>query len=45
MRALAVLEDIGWLVVIAVTIPLAILLAGTPIALAVRLILEIGKRW
>ena len=45
MRALALLEDVGWLVLIVLMVPLAIVLAGTPVALLVRLILEIGQRW
>ena len=39
------LEDAGLLLFIAIAFPLMILVVGTPIALLVRLLIEIGRRW
>jgi hypothetical protein len=39
------LEDGVLLLVLGLAFPLAILVVGTPIALAVRLLIEIGRRW
>jgi hypothetical protein len=39
------LEDAGLLLLLGLAFPLAILVVGTPIALVVRLLLEIGRRW
>jgi hypothetical protein len=41
---------LGWLddallLLLTLAFPLAILVVGTPIALAVRLLIEIGRRW
>jgi hypothetical protein len=39
------LEDAGLLLVLGLAFPLAILVIGSPIALAVWLLIEIGRRW
>jgi hypothetical protein len=39
------IADAGMLLLIAMAVPLAILLVGTPIVLVVRLVLEIVKRF
>jgi hypothetical protein len=39
------LDDAVLLLVLGLAFPLAILAVGTPIALAVRLLIEIGRRW
>jgi hypothetical protein len=39
------LEDAGLLLLLALAFPLAILFVGTPVALVVRLLLEIVRRW
>ena len=39
------LEDAGLLLLLALAFPLAILVVGTPVALLVRLLLEIVRRW
>jgi hypothetical protein len=39
------LEDAGLLLLFGLAFPLAILVVGTPIALVVRLLIEIGRRW
>jgi hypothetical protein len=38
-------EDGVLLLVLGLAFPLAILIVGTPIALAVRLLIEVGRRW
>ena len=44
-RMLGWLDDAVLLLVIGLAFPLAILVVGTPIALAVRLLIELGRRW
>jgi hypothetical protein len=44
-RMLGWLEDAVLLLVLGLAFPLAILVVGTPIALAVRLLIELGRRW
>jgi hypothetical protein len=39
------LEDAGLLLLLALAFPLAILAVGAPVALAVRVLIEIGRRW
>jgi len=39
------LEDAGFLLLLAFMAPVAILLLGTPVALAVRLLLELVRRF
>jgi hypothetical protein len=39
------LEDAGLSLLLILAIPLAILVVGAPVALAVRLLIEIGRRW
>ena len=39
------LEDAVLLLLLALAFPLVILVVGTPVALAVRLLIEIGRRW
>ena len=39
------LEDAGLLLLVGIAFPLTILIVGTPIALLVRLLIEIGRRW
>ena len=39
------LDDAVLLLVLALAFPLAILAVGTPIALAVRLLIALGRRW
>ena len=39
------IEDVGLLLLLALMVPVVILLLGTPIALAVRVALEIARRW
>ena len=44
-RMLGWLEDAGWLLLLALAFPLVILIVGAPVALVVRLLIEIGRRW
>lgn len=44
-QVLGWLEDAGLLLLLALAFPLAILFVGTPVALVVRLLLEIVRRW
>ena len=39
------LADAGLLLLVVIAFPLMILIVGTPIALLVRLLTEIGRRW
>lgn len=39
------LEDVGLLLLVVIAFPLVILVVGTPIALILRLLIEIGRRW
>jgi hypothetical protein len=39
------LEDAGLLLLLALAFPLVVLVVGTPVALVVRLLIEIGRRW
>ena len=39
------LVDAGVLLVLVLAFPLVILLVGTPVALVVRLVIEISRRW
>jgi len=39
------LEDAGLLLLLALAFPLAVLVVGAPVALVVRLLIEIGRRW
>lgn len=39
------LEDAGLLLLVVIAFPLMILIVGTPIALLLRLLTEIGRRW
>ena len=39
------LEDAGLLLLLALAFPLVILVVGAPVALVVRLLIEIGRRW
>jgi hypothetical protein len=39
------LEDAGVLLLVVLAFPLVILVVGTPVALVVRLLVEIGRRW
>jgi hypothetical protein len=39
------LEEAGLLLLVVIAFPLVILIVGTPIALLVRLLIEIGRRW
>jgi hypothetical protein len=39
------LEDAGLLLVLTLAFPLVILVVGAPVALVVRLLIEIGRRW
>jgi hypothetical protein len=41
---LAVLKEAGWLLLVVLLCPLAILIVGTPVALLVRLLIEIAGR-
>ena len=43
-RSLEYLDDAATLAVIVLSVPVVILLIGTPVALFVRLLLEIGRR-
>jgi hypothetical protein len=45
MTALAALGEVGWLLLALALVPIAILAIGTPLALVVRLIIEIAQRW
>jgi hypothetical protein len=45
MTALAALEEVGWLVFALALVPIAILAIGIPLALVVRLIIEVAQRW
>ena len=44
-RMLGWVEDAGLLLLFGLAFPVAILVVGTPIALVVRLLIEIGRRW
>jgi hypothetical protein len=44
-RMLGWLEDAGLLLLLALTVPLVVLAVGTPVALFVRLLIAIGRRW
>ena len=39
------LEDAGLLLLVVIAFPLMVLIVGTPIALLLRLLTEIGRRW
>ena len=39
------LDDAVLLLVLALAFPLAILVVGTPIALTIRLLIALGRRW
>lgn len=39
------LEDAGLLLLLALAFPLVVLIVGAPVALVVRLLIEIGRRW
>jgi hypothetical protein len=39
------LEDAGLLLLLTLAFPLVALIAGAPVALVVRLLIEIGRRW
>jgi hypothetical protein len=44
-RILGWLEDAGLLLLLALAFPLIVLVVGAPVALLVRLLIEIGRRW
>jgi hypothetical protein len=44
-RMLGWLEDAGLLLLLALAFPLVVLIVGAPVALVVRLLIEIGRRW
>ncbi len=44
-RMLGWLEDAGLLLLLALGFPLVVLIVGAPVALVVRLLIEIGRRW
>jgi hypothetical protein len=44
MTAAAVFRDVGWALLLLIALPAGILLIGTPVALFVRLIIEIVER-
>jgi hypothetical protein len=44
-RMLGWLEEAALLLLLGLAFPLAILVVGSPIALVVRLLIEIGRRW
>ena len=44
-QVLGWLEDAGLLLLIALAFPFAVLVVGTPVALVVRLLIEISRRW
>jgi hypothetical protein len=44
-RMLDWLEDAGLLLLLALGFPLVVLIVGAPVALVVRLLIEIGRRW
>ena len=39
------LEDAGLLLLLTLAFPLVVLIVGAPVALVVRLLIEIGRRW
>jgi hypothetical protein len=39
------LEDAGMLLLVVLALPLVVLVVGTPVALVVRLLIEISRRW
>ena len=39
------LEDAGVLLLLVLALPLVVLVVGTPLALVVRLLIEISRRW
>ena len=39
------LEDAGVLLLLVLALPLVIVVLGAPVALVVRLLIEIGRRW
>jgi hypothetical protein len=43
--ALGWIEDAGLLVLLVLAFPLLIVVVGAPVALVVRLLIEIGRRW
>jgi hypothetical protein len=44
-RMLGLLEDAGLLLLLTLGFPLVVLIVGAPVALVVRLLTEIGRRW
>ena len=42
--AVNTLEDVGWLLLVVLLFPVAILMVGAPVALLVRLLIEIADR-
>ena len=44
-QVLGWLEDAGLLLLLVLVFPLVILVVGTPVALVVRLLLDISRRW
>jgi hypothetical protein len=44
-QVLGWLEDAGLLLLLVLAVPLVILVVGTPVALVVRLLIEISRRW
>ena len=44
-RIVGWLEEAGLLLLLALAFPLAVLGVGAPVALVVRLLIEIGRRW
>jgi hypothetical protein len=44
-RMLGWLEDAGLLLLLTLAFPLVVLIVGAPVALVVRLLIEIGRRW
>jgi hypothetical protein len=45
IKVLAVIGDAGLLLLIVLAVPVSIILVGGPIALAIRLLLEVVKRF
>jgi hypothetical protein len=39
------LEDAGMLLLVVLALPLVVLVVGAPVALVVRLLIEISRRW
>jgi len=44
-RMVGWLEDAGLLLLLTLGFPVVVLIVGAPVALAVRLLTEIGRRW